>query len=93
MRGYDLTIPMLLMLAHSIRAAAPDETWFGAPGGDWMPDSATISDMKTTLDAKLKASLATRGGVTKPAVGYWFQFRGRGAGSDRLTSEEIDELG
>jgi hypothetical protein len=83
MRKYHLAAPILLLLSYSIQSATTDELWFGAPDGEWVPDPALILHVKASLDAKLRPFLSTRGRTTLPAVGYWFQFRGRGAGANK----------
>jgi hypothetical protein len=81
MRNRYLVAPILLLMAFSLRSAAPDEPWFNSRGGSWTPEPLLVSDMKAALDAELRPFLLSRGRSTLPAVGYWFQYLGQGSGA------------
>jgi hypothetical protein len=71
----------LLLAVSSLSSAEPDELWVNSPGGSWTPDALLASDMKAALDSKLRPFLLSRGRTTLPAVRYWFQYIGQGAGA------------
>jgi hypothetical protein len=81
MRIKGLVSLLLLLVMHSLRAAATEEPWFNPPGGTWTPDATVVSQMKSALDIRLRPFLINSGKATRPSSRYWFQYLGRGSGA------------
>jgi hypothetical protein len=74
---------IVLLLASRVFGAALDEPWFDPPGGTWVPDAATIFDMRRAFNSAVAPALAARSVAGQPPARYWFQYQGRGAGADK----------
>jgi len=89
MRTQFSATTLALLLAARMSVAGTDDLWFNPPGGTWVPSAVVVSDMKAALDRVLPASLSAQLDIAQTPARYWFQFRGRGSG----TEKEIEIIG
>jgi hypothetical protein len=84
MRTHLSIAAMALLLAFEVRADGPDEPWFNPSGGTWIPDAVVVSEMRVALDSSLRAALAAKPTAVRPPTRYWFQYLGRGSGTESV---------
>jgi hypothetical protein len=89
MRARHLIV-VLTLAGCATPGGSPDGAWFNPPGGDWVPDPATIAAMKADLESNNEVLNRNADPQKRPAK-YWFQYQGKGSGPTR-TIEFYGEL-